>query len=104
MVAELYLLRHGFLETVPKVTLKNVLIWQILRFNLPNFPMKQVTFADAEYVGKRKQTCKALILTRMEHLALWRGLIALIEPHYPKNEDGRPAYLLAAPDSKTYRA
>ncbi|WVM88048.1 transposase [Halopseudomonas pachastrellae] len=26
----------------------------------------------------------------------WKGLIALIEPHYPKGEGGRPAYPLMA--------
>lgn len=26
----------------------------------------------------------------------WRGLVALIEPHYPKGESGRPAYPLMA--------
>ncbi|WP_432212627.1 transposase, partial [Pseudomonas aeruginosa] len=26
----------------------------------------------------------------------WQGLIALIEPHYPKGEGGRPAYPLMA--------
>ncbi|WP_339483692.1 MULTISPECIES: transposase, partial [unclassified Pseudomonas] len=41
--------------------------------------MKQMTFADAEYAGKRKQTRKELFL---------------IEPHYPKGEGGRPAYPL----------
>lgn len=26
----------------------------------------------------------------------WKGLIALIEPYYPKDEGGRPAYRLLA--------
>ena len=46
--------------------------------------MKQMTFADAEYAGKRKQTRKELFLIEMDRVVPWKGLIALIEPHYPK--------------------
>ncbi len=56
--------------------------------------MRQMTFADAEYAGKRKQTRKELFLIEMDRVVPWKGLIALIEPHYPKGEGGRPAYLL----------
>ena len=52
--------------------------------------MKQMTFADAEYAGKRKQTRKELFLIEMGQVVPWKGLIALIEPHYPKGEGGRP--------------
>ncbi|QGF93038.1 IS5 family transposase [Pseudomonas sp. CFSAN084952] len=58
--------------------------------------MKQMTFADAEYAGKRKQNRKQLFLIEMDQVAPWMGLIALIEPHYPKGEGGRPAYPLMA--------
>ena len=58
--------------------------------------MKQMTFADAEYAGKGKQTRKELFLIEMEQVVPWQGLIALIEPHYPKGEGGRPAYPLMA--------
>ncbi|AZZ47428.1 IS5/IS1182 family transposase [Pseudomonadaceae bacterium SI-3] len=58
--------------------------------------MKQMTFADAEYAGKRKQTRKELFLIEMDRVVPWTGLIALIEPHYPKGEGGRPAYPLMA--------
>lgn len=58
--------------------------------------MKQMTFADAEYAGKRKQTRKELFLIEMGQVVPWKGLIALIEPHYPKGEGGRPAYPLLA--------
>ena len=58
--------------------------------------MKQMTFADAEYDGKRKQTRKELFLIEMDRVVPWKGLIALIEPHYPKGEGGRPAYPLMA--------
>ena len=58
--------------------------------------MKQMTFADAEYAGKRKQTRKELFLIEMDQVVPWKGLIALIKPHYPKGEGGRPAYPLMA--------
>ena len=44
--------------------------------------MKQMTFADAEYASKRKQTRKKLFLIEMAQVVPWQGLIALIEPHY----------------------
>lgn len=52
--------------------------------------MKQMTFADAEYAGKRKQTRKERFLIEMDQVVPW------IEPHYPKGERGRPAYPLMA--------
>lgn len=58
--------------------------------------MKQMTFADTEYAGKRKQTRKKLFLIEMDQVVPWKGLVALIEPHYPKGEGGRPAYPLMA--------
>ncbi|KKY51233.1 hypothetical protein, partial [Pseudomonas amygdali] len=30
----------------------------------------------------------------MDQVVPWKGLIALIEPYYPKGEGGRPAYPL----------
>ena len=50
--------------------------------------MKQVTFADAEYAGKRKQTRKELFPIEMDRVVTWKGLIAL------KGHGGRPAYPL----------
>ncbi len=32
----------------------------------------------------------------MDRVVPWEGLIALIEPHYPRGEGGRPAYPLMA--------
>ncbi|MNK92934.1 Transposase DDE domain protein [compost metagenome] len=58
--------------------------------------MKQMTFADAEYAGKRKQTRKELFLIEMDQVVPWNGFIKLIEPFYPKGEGGRPAYPLMA--------
>lgn len=58
--------------------------------------MKQISFADAEYAGKRKQTRRERFLIEMDRVVPWKGLIALIEPHYPKGEVGHPAYPLMA--------
>ena len=64
--------------------------------------MKQMSFADAEYAGKRKQTRRERFLIEMDQVVPWKGLIALIEPYYPKGEGGRPAYsLMAQPAGKT---
>ena len=56
----------------------------------------QLTFGDAEYNGKRKQTRRKVFLAEMDQVVPWKGLVALIEPHYPKGEGGRPAYPLMA--------
>lgn len=58
--------------------------------------MKQMTLAGAEYTGKRKQTRKELFLIKMDQVVPWKGLIGLIEPHFPKGDGGRPAYPLMA--------
>ena len=58
--------------------------------------MRQMTFTDAEYAGKRKQTRKELFLIEMDQVVPWKNLIALIGPHYPKDEGGRPTYPLMA--------
>ena len=70
--------------------------------------MKQMTFADAKHAGKRKQTRKELFLIEMDRVVPWKGLIALVEPYYPKGEGGRPAYplmamLRALPDAELVR-
>ncbi len=43
-----------------------------------------MTFAKAEYAGKRKQTRKEARLIERGQVVPWRGLIALIEPYYPR--------------------
>ncbi len=48
--------------------------------------MKQMSTADAEYAGKRKQTRYECFLIEMDQLVPWIGLVALIEPYYPKSE------------------
>ncbi|MNZ63543.1 hypothetical protein D3C78_816910 [compost metagenome] len=56
--------------------------------------MKQLSFADAEYAGKRKQTRRERFLIEMDQVVPWQALMALIEPYYPRGEGGRPAYPL----------
>lgn len=42
--------------------------------------MKLMTFADAEYAGKRKQTCRESLLNKTGQVVPWECLIALTEP------------------------
>lgn len=50
-----------------------------------------MTFADAEYASKRKQTRKELFLIEMDHVVPWNGLFTLTEPQYSDGEGSRPA-------------
>ncbi len=56
--------------------------------------MSQTSFSDLEYAGKRKQTRRECFLTEMEQVVPWSGLVALIEPLYPKAGGGRNPYPL----------
>ena len=51
---------------------------------------KQLSFAAAEYAGKKKTTRKEKFLADMEKIIPWARLMALIEPHYPKGQRGAP--------------
>jgi len=57
--------------------------------------VKQLSFSDVEYGGKRKRTRREVFLAEMERAVPWRQLEALIEPHYPKVGGGRPPYSLS---------
>jgi len=50
----------------------------------------QTSFAQAEFAGKKKVTRREKFLARMEAVLPWARLLAVIEPHYPKGERGRP--------------
>ncbi len=52
--------------------------------------MKQMTFADAEYAGKRKQTRKELFLIKMDQVVSWKGLIVLIRITPRVKADAQP--------------
>ena len=51
---------------------------------------RQMSFAQAEYAGKKKITRREKFLGEMEQVVPWARLVALVEPHYPKGERGRP--------------
>ena len=48
----------------------------------------QLTFGDAEGLGKRKQTRREIFLAEMEQVVPWQQLLGLVAPHYPVS--GRP--------------
>ena len=50
----------------------------------------QLSFAQAEFAGKKKITRREKFLARMEEAIPWVKLLAVLEPHYPKGERGRP--------------
>ena len=50
----------------------------------------QTTFAHAEFTAKKKRTRRERFLARMEEVIPWATLLAIIAPHYPKGERGRP--------------
>jgi len=50
----------------------------------------QTSFTHAEFAAKKKTTRREKFLTRMEEVIPWKQLLAVIEPHYPKGERGRP--------------
>jgi IS5 family transposase len=51
---------------------------------------QQLSFAHAEYAGKKKKTRRERFLSEMEKLVPWARLCAVIEPHYPAGKRGRP--------------
>ena len=52
---------------------------------------QQMSFAQAEYAGKKKRTRRDKFLAQMEQVVPWQRLIGVIEPHYPKSgQRGRP--------------
>ncbi|RWU15696.1 IS5 family transposase [Xanthomonas phaseoli] len=56
----------------------------------------QLTFGDAEGLGKRKQTRREIFLAEMEQVVPWQQLLALIAPHHPvSGRPGRQPYALA---------
>lgn len=56
--------------------------------------MSQISFADAEYAGKRKKTRREVFLEEMELVVPWKALLKVIEPHYPVAGRGRRPYPL----------
>ena len=51
----------------------------------------QISFAAAEYEGKKKITRREVFLAKMEQVVPWPRLIEVIEPYHPKSgKRGRP--------------
>ena len=58
--------------------------------------MRQQSFSDAEYAGKKKQTRREVFLEEMDRAVPWSKLEALIAPYYPRAGNGRQPYPLSA--------
>jgi len=56
--------------------------------------MSQLSFSDAEYLGKRKRTRREVFLSQMEQVVPWAALVGLIERHSPKARRGCRPYAL----------
>lgn len=52
--------------------------------------LHQPSFAHAEFTAKKKQTRRERFFGRMEEVIPWARLLAVVAPHYPKGERGRP--------------
>jgi IS5 family transposase len=50
----------------------------------------QPSFSQAEFAAKKKTTRREKFLARMEEVIPWARLLAVIEPHYPTGQRGRP--------------
>lgn len=50
----------------------------------------QTSFAQAEFAAKKKTTRREKFLARMDEVIPWPQLLAVIEPHHPKGQRGRP--------------
>ena len=52
---------------------------------------QQMSFSQAEYGAKKKLTRRDIFLAKMKQVVRWSGLIAVVEPHYPRSgKRGRP--------------
>lgn len=52
--------------------------------------MKQMTFSDVEYSGRKKVTQKEKFLREMDAIIPWEEWVAKIAPYYPAGKRGRP--------------
>jgi len=58
--------------------------------------VRQQSFSDAEYAGKKKQTRREVFLEEMDRAVPGSKLEALIAPYYPRAGNGRQPYPLSA--------
>lgn len=54
----------------------------------------QLSFSQAEFTQKKKQTKRDRFLNEMEQVVPWQRLVDIIVPHYPKGHRGRPPVAL----------
>jgi IS5 family transposase len=52
--------------------------------------LHQPSFAQAEFAAKKKVTRREKFLAEMERVVPWARLVAVIVPHYPTGQRGRP--------------
>ncbi len=52
--------------------------------------MRQITLAAGTFETYRKPTRRERFLAEMDKVVPWEDLCAVIAPHYPKGENGRP--------------
>ena len=53
--------------------------------------MKQTSFSEAEFAGKKKQTRRERFLSEIDTVTPWAALVAVLLPYYPKGDGpGRP--------------
>jgi IS5 family transposase len=52
--------------------------------------MRQMTFSSVGFEVHHKQTRRERFLSEMDAVVPWQSLCALIEPHYPSGQRGRP--------------
>ena len=58
--------------------------------------MDQISFSEAEYATKRKQTRREKFLGEMDKAIPWKKLERVIRPTYPAGGPGRPPYALSS--------
>jgi len=69
------------------------MIWQNTRTPLAECPHEA---NDLRQPANTSRPRKEVFLIELNRVVSWKGLIALIEPYYSKDEDGRPTYPLIA--------
>jgi IS5 family transposase len=45
--------------------------------------MKQISFSQVGYAGKKRTTRREVFLAEMEQVMPWSEVLGVIEPHYP---------------------
>ena len=64
------------------------IIWAFQR--TPGSEMKQISFSEVEFEGKKRTTRREVFLSEMEKVTPWAEVLEVIAPHYPKGKRGRP--------------